>query len=166
MQDELACWAALPAVREAVNKTLEAARADKALGSSLEAAVRLHVSNVRLAGWLSRLNAAGNAADELKYLLITSQVTLCDSAEAAAEGALASSAMDTGADAAGVVTVGVSRAPGSKCARCWSYSTQVGELSAEHPELCERCLPVVAALNFTLPAAGAAAAAEKAIAAA
>jgi isoleucyl-tRNA synthetase len=122
---ELACWAALPAVREAVNKTLEAARADKALGSSLEAAVSLHVSSASLAAWLAGLNASGNAADELKHLLIASQVTLCGSAEAAAAGALASASFDTGAEAAGVVTVGVTRAPGSKCARCWMYSTQV-----------------------------------------
>jgi hypothetical protein len=37
-------------------------------------------------------------------------------------------------------------------------------MSAEHPELCERCHPVVDALGFKLP--GAAAAAEKAPAAA
>jgi hypothetical protein len=48
---------------------------------------------------------------------------------------------------------------------------QVGQLSAEHPELCERCLPVVDALGFKLPGAAAppppaAAAAEKATAAA
>lgn len=44
---------------------------------------------------------------------------------------------------------------------------QVGQVSAEHPELCERCLPVVDALGFKLPgtAAAAPAAAEKAAAA-
>jgi hypothetical protein len=47
---------------------------------------------------------------------------------------------------------------------------QVGQVSAEHPELCERCHPVVDALGFKLPGAAAAAApaaaAEKAPAAA
>lgn len=43
---------------------------------------------------------------------------------------------------------------------------QVGQVSAEHPELCERCLPVVEALGFKLPGIAAAAAAEKATAAA
>jgi hypothetical protein len=45
---------------------------------------------------------------------------------------------------------------------------QVGQVSAEHPELCERCLPVVDALGFKLPGTAAAApapAAEKAAAA-
>jgi len=125
LQEELSCWSALPAVREVFSKTLELARADKTLGSSLEASVTLHVQNPTLAAWLSGLNASGNAADELKYLLITSGVTLVDSAEAAAEGALASSSVDTGADVAGVVTVGVRKAAGAKCARCWMYSTQV-----------------------------------------
>uniref|UniRef100_A0A383VPL4 isoleucine--tRNA ligase n=1 Tax=Tetradesmus obliquus TaxID=3088 RepID=A0A383VPL4_TETOB len=154
-QQELACWAALPAVREAFTKTMEAARADKAIGSTQEAAVALHVSEPRMAAWLAGLNAAGNAADELRCLLITSEVTLVGSAEEAAAGALASASVDTGADAAGVVTVGVRRAAGSKCARCWMYSTQVGQLSSEHPELCERCLPVVEGLGFKLPGAGA-----------
>jgi hypothetical protein len=42
---------------------------------------------------------------------------------------------------------------------------QVGKVSAEHPELCERCLPVVDALGFKLPKTAAAPAAEKAAAA-
>lgn len=129
LQEEESHWAALPAVREVFSKTMEVARADKTLGSSLEAAVTLHVQNPAVAAWLSGLNASGNAADELKYLLITSNVTLVDSAEAAAEGALASSSVDTGEDVAGLVTVGVRKAAGAKCARCWMYSTQV-----RHPD--------------------------------
>jgi isoleucyl-tRNA synthetase len=30
-----------------------------------------------------------------------------------------------------------------KCDRCWNYSPHVGE-SAEHPLLCERCIPALA----------------------
>jgi hypothetical protein len=47
-----------------------------------------------------------------------------------------------------------------------SFVAQVGQLSAEHPELCERCLPVVDALGFKLPGAAAAAAGAAAAAAA
>ncbi|HEX7787931.1 MAG TPA: zinc finger domain-containing protein, partial [Methylomirabilota bacterium] len=32
-----------------------------------------------------------------------------------------------------------------KCERCWTWSARVGE-DAAHPNLCERCTPVVAAL--------------------
>ncbi|KAF9625510.1 hypothetical protein IFM89_023446 [Coptis chinensis] len=55
------------------------------------------------------------------------------------------------------VWVGVSRADGSKCERCWNYSTKVGSFS-EHPTLCSRrynvvgiqSLPVVAAVEEML----------------
>ena len=48
------------------------------------------------------------------------------------------------ADVAGVgsVVVGVSRAPGKKCERCWNYSESVGEHPV-HEGLCERCVPVL-----------------------
>ena len=42
--------------------------------------------------------------------------------------------------------IAVRRADGSKCERCWNYSTRVGE-DATFPTLCERCAPVVHSLN-------------------
>lgn len=41
------------------------------------------------------------------------------------------------------VWIGVSRAEGLKCERCWNYTAQVGSF-AEHPTLCSRCYKVVA----------------------
>jgi isoleucyl-tRNA synthetase len=38
--------------------------------------------------------------------------------------------------------IGVVDAEGHKCARCWNYSTRVGQ-SSEHPALCERCVEVL-----------------------
>ena len=38
--------------------------------------------------------------------------------------------------------IGIARAPGQKCERCWMRSERVGE-SAEHPTLCDRCVRVV-----------------------
>lgn len=40
------------------------------------------------------------------------------------------------------VWVGVSRADGSKCERCWNYMPQVGSFE-EHPTLCGRCYNVL-----------------------
>ena len=40
------------------------------------------------------------------------------------------------------VWIGVSRAEGLKCERCWNFSPQVGSFS-EHPTLCNRCYNVV-----------------------
>ncbi|MEW5898352.1 MAG: zinc finger domain-containing protein, partial [Bacillota bacterium] len=40
------------------------------------------------------------------------------------------------------LAVGVRRAPGEKCVRCWKYSEGVGK-NTEHPALCPRCAEVV-----------------------
>jgi isoleucyl-tRNA synthetase len=37
------------------------------------------------------------------------------------------------------LTVGVSKAGGRKCNRCWIYNENVG-MNPEHPTVCERCL--------------------------
>src|SRR5207302_805093 len=44
------------------------------------------------------------------------------------------------------LVIGVDRARGEKCERCWTRSEHVGE-SREHPTLCERCVPVVTRLS-------------------
>ena len=38
--------------------------------------------------------------------------------------------------------IGVEKADGAKCERCWNYSTAVGT-HAKHPTLCNRCVEVV-----------------------
>jgi isoleucyl-tRNA synthetase len=42
------------------------------------------------------------------------------------------------------LVIGVDRARGRKCQRCWTWSERVGA-DARHPGLCERCLAVVLA---------------------
>ncbi|MBI3628513.1 MAG: hypothetical protein HY217_02830, partial [Candidatus Rokubacteria bacterium] len=44
------------------------------------------------------------------------------------------------------LVIDVERAAGRKCERCWVWSERVGE-SAQHPTLCERCVPVIARLR-------------------
>ena len=46
------------------------------------------------------------------------------------------------AEADGPMAVRVERARGSKCERCWTFSENVGRLSA-HPGVCERCAAVL-----------------------
>lgn len=41
------------------------------------------------------------------------------------------------------IWIGVSRAEGSKCERCWNFTPQVGSF-IDHPTLCKRCYDVVA----------------------
>jgi len=73
----------------------------------------------------------GNGVDELRYLFITSQVELVDDRQAL-DGLEHQAITET-------LGIGVVKAEGQKCDRCWNYSTHVGE-SAEHPTLCERCV--------------------------
>jgi isoleucyl-tRNA synthetase len=38
--------------------------------------------------------------------------------------------------------IGVAKAPGGKCARCWVVSEELGT-DPEHPEICPRCTRVL-----------------------
>jgi len=131
-------WEQLRRIRDEVNRVLEKARSDKAIGSSLEAKVLLYVGDLELRQTLQTMNPSnslqGNGVDELRYLLITSQVELLD-----APAPLADLKYQSQSDGLGI---GVTDADGHKCDRCWNYSLQVGE-SPEHPLLCERCIPAL-----------------------
>ena len=48
---------------------------------------------------------------------------------------------------AAVATVGVAPAEGVKCARCWHYSTTVGQ-SPTYAGVCDRCHAALAAMSF------------------
>jgi isoleucyl-tRNA synthetase len=134
-----ASWQQLRRIRFEVNKVLEQARAEKAIGSSLEAKVLLYVPDLELRQKLQSMNPtdslSSNGVDELRYLFLTSQVELLDS-----PAALADLKYQSQSDALGV---GVADAEGVKCDRCWNYSIHIGE-SQEHPLLCERCVPALA----------------------
>ena len=127
-------WQELRQVRNDVNKVLEQARVEKMIGSSLEAKVLLYVKDDQLRSLVKKLDSDnGNGIDELRYLFITSQVELLETPEALAD--LKYKQSDNW-------EIGVVDAEGKKCDRCWNYSTHVGE-SAEHPLLCERCIPAL-----------------------
>jgi isoleucyl-tRNA synthetase len=135
--DLAAKWLAIRDIRTEVNKVLEQARTAKAIGSSLEAKLLLYVANDHLRQILQQLNSAFhcNHVDELRYLFLTSQVELLESADRLADVKYAAQT-----DAIGI---GIVDADGHKCDRCWNYSTHVGE-SVDHPLLCERCIPAIA----------------------
>jgi isoleucyl-tRNA synthetase len=131
-------WQTLRQIRAEVNRVLEQARAEKAIGSSLEAKVLLYVPDAQVRQLLKTLNPAdslsSNRVDELRYLFLTSQVELLDAAKAL-EGLKYSIQSEA-------LGVGVADAAGEKCDRCWNYSIHVGESTA-HPLLCERCIPAL-----------------------
>ena len=134
-------WKSVLAIRDEVNQLLEKARVEKSLGSSLESKITVHVEDPALRSTLEALQATENGQDQLRYIFISSSVDLVDDA-ATASAAAYSSAKDG-------FTVGVARADGVKCSRCWNYSQRVGE-DADHKELCERCVPVISRSGFKL----------------
>ncbi|MGN0974937.1 MAG: class I tRNA ligase family protein, partial [Gemmiger sp.] len=113
-------WAKIMAVRDDVKKVLEQARADKTIGSSLEAAITLHCD----AQMYDFLNAI--PMDELADLMIVSRADLVQD-DGGVHGLV---------DGLGVSAV---RAAGNKCLRCWKYDAAVGENG-----LCPRCARVLA----------------------
>ncbi len=136
-------WEQLRHIRTEVNKVLEKARTDKAIGSSLEAKLLLYVSDPALQKTLQELNpgdqnSSPNHVDELRYLFLTSQVELLHSPEELTDAQYRTQIETLG--------IGVVKADGKKCDRCWNYSVHVGEF-ADHPLLCERCVPAIAG-NF------------------
>ncbi len=127
-----AYWQQIMAVRSAVNKELEKAREAQEIGGSLAAEVEIWCSE-ELAELLERLG------DELRFVLITSKVTLKRWAEVAGTpGRLKPS------DAEGF-EIHVRAANTAKCARCWHHHESVGTIEA-HPEICSRCVE-----NLTMP---------------
>jgi isoleucyl-tRNA synthetase len=106
----LAKWERVRAIRDEVNKSIEAVRANGGLGSSLQAEVTL-AANADDRALLASLG------EDLKFVLITSGATVVPG------DALA-------------VTVTPSSA--TKCERCWHWRRDVGH-DAAHPALCGRC---------------------------
>ncbi len=129
-------WETLRQLRTDVNKVLEQARIEKLIGSSLEAKALIHIPHKQLGDAIKAFNPAkGNGIDELRYLLLTSQVEILDSTAKLQGLKYTAQTADW--------TIGIVNADGEKCDRCWNYSIHVGE-SAEHPLLCERCIPALA----------------------
>ena len=112
-------WDRIMAIRDDVKKVLEQARADKVIGSALEAGLTLYCSKEVY----DFLNAI--PMDELADLFIVSHVDLVEG-----EGGVKGLVEGLGVAAA--------HAAGNKCLRCWKYEPSVGE-----DGLCPRCAKVL-----------------------
>jgi len=112
-------WDKLLALRQAVQVVLEAARREKMIGSSLEAAVRLEIVGDQNHEFYKTYEA------DLPALFIVSQVELVRVTQSREHG-----------------PIGVLKAKGNKCERCWNYRPAVGTFP-EHPTLCDRCTEAI-----------------------
>ena len=106
----LAKWTRIRELRDAVNKDIEALRADGKVGSSLQANVALQVNADNHA-------LLASLGDDLKFVFITSAIELI---------------------AGDALQASVSTSIDAKCERCWHYQGDVGTDPA-HPTICGRC---------------------------
>jgi len=124
-------WSRIRELRRVITGALELARADKTIGSSLEAAPVLVVTD---------------AADK----------ALFDSVDLAEIAITSAATVETAAALEGLYTVPeikgagarFAKALGEKCARCWRVLEEVNP----HTHLCDRCTDAVAALPAKVPA--------------
>jgi isoleucyl-tRNA synthetase len=114
-------WKRVRELRRVVTGALEVERAAKKIGSSLEAAPALYVSD--------RADAEILRSLPFDEVAITSGIRIVEGEAPADAFALAD-----------VKGVGVSATPseGEKCARCWRVLAEVGTHKG-HPDVCDRC---------------------------
>lgn len=115
-------WDGVMAVKGAVNKELENQRATKVIGGNLQAEVTLYADEA-VSTDLAKLG------DELRFVLITSKARLAPFAQAPADAVTTE---------VGGLKLKVAKSAGTKCARCWHFTDDVGA-DPEYPEICGRC---------------------------
>ncbi|KAL5701234.1 isoleucine--tRNA ligase [Ranunculus cassubicifolius] len=140
-EDEINFWGKLLELRTEVNKVLENARTGKLIGSNLDAKIYLHSSDIDFSSKLHEMCSSSNDADELHRIFIASQVEIIPSVENELKENVPFSG-EYVIQGEKKVWIGVARADGLKCERCWNYSKKVGSFG-EHPTLCGRCYNVV-----------------------
>ena len=121
--DFIAKWETIYELREDAKKALEIKRAEKVIGSSLEAKLTLHCSD-------KLYDFALENSEQLADVFIVSALEVEKDSKGDYTGDIEN------------LSITVQKADGDKCERCWIYSTSVGE-SEKHPTLCDRCVGVL-----------------------
>ncbi|ASI89998.1 MULTISPECIES: isoleucine--tRNA ligase [Vibrio] len=120
-------WTEIQSVRNAVNKQLESARAEKIIGGALQAEVTLYADDT-LTATINKLE------DELRFVLLTSAATvkpLSEKTDAAKETEVEG------------LFVEVKATENEKCDRCWHHTPDVGTIEG-HEKICGRCVSNIA----------------------
>lgn len=119
-------WEYIYNLRVDAKKALELKRAEKVIGSSLEASVTI---------------IAGDSYDKLEAVKeLLPAVLIVSKVEIEKDGAPEFTGDTTG------LGFTVKKAEGEKCERCWIYSDEVG-CSHDHPTLCKRCAETVSQMS-------------------
>tara|TARA_B100000700_G_scaffold297291_1_gene362055 strand:+ start:1162 stop:4071 length:2910 start_codon:yes stop_codon:yes gene_type:complete len=124
-------------LRTVINRMLENCRNTQELGSSLQASVRVDITdeNVKSAvEWLSQ--SESNSVDLLKDWFLVSSLQI--GGEPWAE-VLVSEETE-------IANVDIAKARGFKCERCWHYEMVMSK-TKEHPNICARCEEVIVSIK-------------------
>ncbi len=124
-------WENLLKVRAEVTKAIEPLRKEGSIGHGLDTGITVY-ADAALAMQLLSLGT------DLRAAFIVSQFEVRPLAEAPAD-AFTPDEMEG-------LKIGVAKARGQKCARCWVYSEELGTDPA-HPEACPRCTAVLKELG-------------------
>ena len=116
-------WQTMLNIKAEISRAIEMARQNKVIGHPLDASVDISPpENLR--------SLLEDYREEMRMLLIVSQVNIVG------DGAIAEPYDSS--EIAGL-KIGVKKAAGQKCGRCWIYGVSVGS-DPLHPAVCERCL--------------------------
>jgi len=117
----------IKSIRDFVYRELEKLRADKIIGSNLNAEVKIYCSDDKLLEIFRKY--VKNRDSELRFIFITSEVEILPFANA-----------DTDAISFGeTIKINVQKSDKPKCARCWHHREDVGQNNI-YPDLCGRCI--------------------------
>jgi len=157
-------------LRRLVNRQLEICRSKSIIGSSLEAHLHLDLSEGNVSQGLMQVlglikESTQTEVDNLKDWLLVSSLSFegegdantnpepdADANANANADANANANANANADTKQLlippstelgITIGIAKAAGHKCERCWHYETDIGDHAA-HPTICGRCVAVLA----------------------
>jgi len=117
-------WKAMIDAKSEIAKAVEQARKEKVIGHSLDARITIAAPEEMRALFAAHL-------EDMRSLLIVSQLQLAEEKDIISPF--------KSEEIKGLM-VGVEKARGGKCERCWIYEESVGS-DANHPTVCARCLP-------------------------
>lgn len=159
---EMELWETIQLIKDDTNRCMEVLRAAKEIGAPQECKVFIHVDKNAKPELEDRLRSMvgnggeaiseprysqTNSVDDLRFILMASEVYIVDALQVVQRN---SNAVLSAAESSSGVTIGVGRASGLKCERCWYYSTSVGAdvvgdgRSGEFTDICARCESIIA----------------------
>ncbi len=116
-------WDTLIHIKSEVSKAIEIARQEKVVGHSLDSRIDIFAPE-KLRSLLE------SYPEDIKALFIVSEVNVLE------EDKINNSYESTEFEG---LKIGVAKAHGQKCERCWNYSMTVGN-NPDYPTICERCI--------------------------